>query len=470
MKDNRVLRMVRLLALLFAIGSLGVASPSVPVAAAQTPNPWDTPQGQACFERGQQPPSGQQPSVPSAQGGIAVNAVDNDPDNKLESCDTSWRAPFGNKDGDRGRCFSFHYSIPPGGIQSAMVYISLDTLGANQENDTLNIAVGKPYAPGAWCQGKMPGCVVLHGGGFVGMNKSLALNLLDIACDKSVPASPEAQALVRDQLQTGTLHMDLQDDTVVYSAQLVLNGPSSHECGASNNPVPPTGPGTSTGPGSSTGTGATNTTLPMPPFGQAEPYTNTPGMALQAAQRRVGVGELVLVPIWLIKGNNVANINYELTYNANVARPEGTIQKGNLLDNALLSANPNTSGIIRVGFAQATGVSGTGTVTNIPFRVTGKVRDRTPLTLAVTTINNPAGATLAIDRIPGEIVIVGPGELTPGDCAGDGGPLTMFDAMCALQMSVQLIPARFVMDMDNSGDVTSRDAAIITQKFLGMIP
>jgi hypothetical protein len=46
----------------------------------------------------------------------------------------------------------------------------------------------------------------------------------------------------------------------------------------------------------------------------------------------------------------------------------------------------------------------------------------------------------------------------------------MFDAMCALQMSVQLIPVRLVMDMDKSGDVTSRDAAIIAQKYTGLIP
>jgi hypothetical protein len=144
--------------------------------------------------------------------------------------------------------------------------------------------------------------------------------------------------------------------------------PSSSAGSSSSGPSSSTGSASSTGASSSTGTGATNTTLPMPPFGQAEPYTNTPGMALQAAQRRVGVGELVLVPIWLIKGNNVANINYELTYNASVARPEGTIQKGNLLDNALFSANPNTSGIIRVGFAQTTGVSGTGTRSMIGHR------------------------------------------------------------------------------------------------------
>lgn len=247
---------------------------------------------------------------------------------------------------------------------------------------------------------------------------------------------------------------------------------SSTGSSASTGPRSSAGPSSSTGqsssssPGSSTGSGATNTTLPMPPFNQAEPYTNTPGMAIQAAQRRVGVGELVNVPVWLIKGNNVANINYELTYNANVARPEGTIRKGYLLDNAFFSANLNTSGIIRIGFAQATGISGTGPVTYIPFRAVGKAGDRTPLSLAVTTINNPSGATLAIDRIPGEIVIVGADGLTPGDCEGTGKALSGLDVMCALEMSVKLIPVRLVMDMDNSRDVTSRDAAIIAQTIL----
>lgn len=245
--------------------------------------------------------------------------------------------------------------------------------------------------------------------------------------------------------------------------------PGSTGPGSSTGPGAPVTPNTLSGSGSSTVTGASNTTLPMPPFGQAEPNTNTPGMAIQAAQRRVMTGELVQVPVWLIKGNNVANINYELSYNASVARPEGTIRKGYLLDNASFSANPNTSGIIRVGFAQATGTSGTGPLTYIPFRAVGKAGDRTPLSLAVTTINNPAGATLAIDRIPGEIVIVDRNGLTPGDCEGTGKPLSALDVMCALEMSVKLIPTRLIMDMDNNGDVTSRDAAIIAQRILQIV-
>ena len=53
-----------------------------------------------------------------------------------------------------------------------------------------------------------------------------------------------------------------------------------------------------------------------------------------------------------------------------------------------------------------------------------------------------------------------------GDCDGDG-KLTESDALCALEMSVGLRPVRLSMDMDNSGDVNSRDAVIILQKALG---
>lgn len=184
-------------------------------------------------------------SAPPAQGPIVVNATDNDSENKLWNCRApDSRTTFGNEETDRSRCFTFRYQVPPAGITSAVVNISLNTLGSLQDTDATVMAVGAPYAPCEWGYGEMPGCVVLHGG-FEGKHRSLTLNLLDIACDTSVQGSPEAQQLVRDQLQTGVVHMLLEDDTAVYSAQLVLNGGASNvTCGASEqpaeNPPPPT--------------------------------------------------------------------------------------------------------------------------------------------------------------------------------------------------------------------------------------
>lgn len=204
--------------------------------------------------------------------------------------------------------------------------------------------------------------------------------------------------------------------------------------------------------------------VPPPGFGDPEP-ANVTGMTIQAGQRRVVTGGLVVVPIWLIKAENVANINFDVAYDAAVARPEGTIPKGNLLGGALLSANPNQSGLIRIGFAQSAGISGTGTVAYVPFRAVGKPGDRTALTLTVTTINNPTGTTLTIARIHGEVLIVGPDGLVPGDCQGDGR-LDAVDALCALEISVGLRTTNPNLDMDKQNGVTSRDATLILQNIV----
>jgi len=85
--------------------------------------------------------------------------------------------------------------------------------------------------------------------------------------------------------------------------------------------------------------------------------------------------------------------------------------------------------------------------------------------LTVTTINQPDGSIPSIDRIPGEIVIIGAGQGTLGDCYGDGS-LDEVDAECALDMSTGLRTPNLVMDIDANGNVTSRDATLILQTIL----
>jgi hypothetical protein len=53
-----------------------------------------------------------------------------------------------------------------------------------------------------------------------------------------------------------------------------------------------------------------------------------------------------------------------------------------------------------------------------------------------------------------------------GDCDGDGR-VTELDARCALEMSVRLAPVQMAADMDDSNDVTSRDAVVILQRAVG---
>jgi hypothetical protein len=177
-------------------------------------------------------------------------------------------------------------------------------------------------------------------------------------------------------------------------------------------------------------------------------------------------------------------------------KPEGSVVAGYWLSGALLSSNANSPGTVRVGFAKKDGaISDTGIILRVPFRAVGSPGDRTPINLTITTSNDPAGGTLAIDRIGGEIVIVNPdgslpgggagatggtgtggtgtggtggsggelGGLVRGDCDGSG-VLTEIDALCALDMSVQLRKPQPLMDLNDDGDVTSRDATLILQQ------
>ncbi len=84
----------------------------------------------------------------------------------------------------------------------------------------------------------------------------------------------------------------------------------------------------------------------------------------------------------------------------------------------------------------------------------------------------PATATLAQTTAvaPTSIALV-PAPTTaasgiPGDCDGDSR-VTESDALCALEMSTQLRLVNLNMDMDKSGDVTSRDVVILLQGAIG---
>lgn len=168
----------------------------------------------------------------------------------------------------------------------------------------------------------------------------------------------------------------------------------------------------------------------------------------------------------MINGGDVANINYEISYNTNVvAVAQSGVVKGSFLASGLMQANAQQAGVVRVANAQSTGENGTGSISWIKLRAVGRPGDQTDLKVVVTTINNPAGAALPIARIDGLIKILDPNGLLPGDCSGKGY-LDSSDAICALQMSVGLRPVNLVMDMDKSGDVTSGDSTLIQQKIL----
>lgn len=225
--------------------------------------------------------------------------------------------------------------------------------------------------------------------------------------------------------------------------------------------VPTTPKGTtstdSSTPGKGTATG-TPTTTPEP--------ANVKSFTIQAGQREGKPGEIVMVPVYLLNPDGVANLNVIVGYPAAVAQAEGKIARGNVLGNALFEANLGETGQARIGMAGNKPLTDTGILAHIPFKLTGKPGDRAELQVTVSTANRIDGTVLDADTITGAILILDETGGVPGDSDGDK-TLTAGDALAALKMSVKLLPEKKSSDVDGDGKVTSNDARMILQKVVG---
>ncbi len=397
--------------------------------------------------------------------GIIIFGVDDDPDNKLFECERN-RVGFGVGGDNLLRCFSFHYEIPPEGVTSALLHVEVSPIGSMQETDSTHVAVGEPFEDCAFAQGEMAGCITLHGG-FTGDETFLNLDLFDIACDETANGSPEKQAALVQQVDTGTLHFMVQDDTVVHRAVLILNaGASPATCGTTSNPALP-GIESTEVESSAVATeqpvvAAPGNLIPNSPLGTAEPTNEAVQMTVQAGQRQVAPGENVWVPVYLVQATSIASLNLRISYDASMFSLAQDPISGNLLANHAFRSSASTPGELTVGFTGPQPLSGSGTIAWIQFQANGEPGNETTLAITVTEASDPAGAGLEIDRINGALSIVEVAELTPGDCNGDAR-LTEYDASCALRMSVQLIPERLALDITGDNQVTQQDAMMILQ-------
>lgn len=207
----------------------------------------------------------------------------------------------------------------------------------------------------------------------------------------------------------------------------------------------------------------------------AEPVA-APRPTIQIGTRRVASGETVTVPVWLIKADRLASLNVSVSYQPNVVVSAGAIAKGNLLDRAMFEGNPQERGTIYIGLVQRDGISGTGTIAQIPFKAVGAAGSKSPLVVTVTSSNASTGERATLATVSGAIEILTSGNpepgatpgpsAVPGDADGDGA-LTAADALLALKMSVRLVPVHLTADIDSDGLVTSNDARLILLKVVG---
>ncbi|MBI5687215.1 MAG: hypothetical protein HZC54_19250 [Verrucomicrobia bacterium] len=242
-----------------------------------------------------------------------------------------------------------------------------------------------------------------------------------------------------------------------------------------------------------------------PDAGQAADASKLRGLSIE--RRVVRAGAMLTIPVLLnnLKTDAAAglgNINFEITYNPNVLAVSGNVSRGNIYGSGtLFEANARQTGRIRIGFASERGVTQSGTVAQIPFRVLGQPGQSTELTLNIIQCQTPSGQAASLRTSNGSVTIPAPitersaqepgvysvpgggrgglQSLIPptfrnpdgtakGDSDGDQR-LTAKDAEAALQMSVGNRPVDNNLDVDKDGKVMSADARRILQEASRMI-
>jgi hypothetical protein len=191
-------------------------------------------------------------------------------------------------------------------------------------------------------------------------------------------------------------------------------------------------------------------------------------MTLRVDSRRARTGELVTVPVWLLNGSGLIDLNFNVEYDPAVVESVGNVVRGNLLAGADFEANTARRGVVQLGLVPRSGgvAPSQGTVAQLSFRAIGEPGTRSPLRIVPRKGTISGGAAASPNTIHGEILIVGTGGFIPGDINGDG-KVDMSDVLQALKISVELLPHNPRADVDGDGQVTATDARLLREMVLG---
>lgn len=250
---------------------------------------------------------------------------------------------------------------------------------------------------------------------------------------------------------TGTLTVE-SDGRATISGTLTQNGAGSMRWTATRTGAAPTRPAPADPP-------------------RVDPPATPPSVAtmtLRADSRKAKTGETVTVPLWLLKGAGLIDLNFNVEYDPAVVQPVGNVVRGNLLPGADFEANTAKRGVVQLGLVPKAGGIGAadGTLAQVSFRAVGKPGTRTALRIVPRKGTIAGGAAANPATIHGEIQIVGDDGFIPGDISGDG-KVDMADVLMALKISVELLPHNPRADVDKDGQVTAADARLIREMVLG---
>ena len=190
------------------------------------------------------------------------------------------------------------------------------------------------------------------------------------------------------------------------------------------------------------------TPTPTPP-----PVSTVTGPSLIVESRIVLPAGTVLVPVVLQEAAGLTSLSFNINYAPSVAEVLNVF-KGSRLSPATFSYDTDVDGVVRVGFAATTGLSGGGSAAIVEFRVIGEQGASSLISLSEVLASDAGGGRLALDLAEGLLTV---GQPMAGDGNGDG-KITALDALIALRMSLRLAPENSDLDVNGDGRVTAVDA------------
>ena len=112
----------------------------------------------------------------------------------------------------------------------------------------------------------------------------------------------------------------------------------------------------------------------------------------------------VEIPIIMCNAKDLANMDLDWSYNASVLKLIN-VTKGSLNEKALFDWNEVSPGKLKIAFASAKGVTGSGTIAVMKFEVIGNTGDTSTLTGTVTTAGKTNGTEISVSVTPGEFTV-----------------------------------------------------------------
>lgn len=151
----------------------------------------------------------------------------------------------------------------------------------------------------------------------------------------------------------------------------------------------------------------------------------------------------VIVPVTIQDSTGIGAVLFDVRYGTLVLTYVST-KPGTLRPDAIIEAREIKPGVVEIGVVDKSGITGTGTLAFLHFKVTGDEKSSTSLNPAVIEAYDASGKAIQISTTRGEVTISGSGaavrqQITTASMKPTGTPLEPVVVVSAIIMTAVLL-------------------------------